>query len=174
MRIFIDDLQKVINENNNTSIELGVSDEVKNANSLINNYIISNFLVKINSKSYKYIGKEYENDIAYLYLELENVKIINSIKITDTMLMDYFLTQKNIVKLDINDVEKNFHANRKRKSRQVQFLKLLSLFGIIYICKKRKFAIELAVGIPPLQKVLPVWYLVGMLDKTSSKALKRP
>lgn len=110
MRIFIDDLQKVINETNNVSIELAVKDEVKNSNELIYKYIRDNFKVTINSKNspYEYLGKEYENDIVYLYLELKKIKTINSIEITDTMLIEYFPSQKNIVKLNINNKKKTF------------------------------------------------------------------
>ncbi|MDY7394005.1 DUF6702 family protein [Aureibaculum sp. 2210JD6-5] len=108
MHVFIDDLQKVINKTYGTTIELGAKDEVKDTNVLISSYIEDNFKIEINSKinPYKYLGKEYENDIVYLYLELKNINKINSIQITDTMLMDYFPEQKNIVKLNINDIKK--------------------------------------------------------------------
>jgi len=108
MRIFIDDLQKVINETNSLSIELAVKDEDKKCNELINKYINNNFKIEINSKveSYEYLGKEYESDIVYLYLEVKDIETISSIRITDTMLMDYFPTQQNIVKLNIDNTKK--------------------------------------------------------------------
>ncbi|MBJ2172637.1 peptidase E [Aureibaculum sp. A20] len=110
MRIFIDDLQEVLNKTNNISIELGVKDESKEYNSLISKYIKDNFKIKIDSKLYpfQYLGKEYENDIVYIYLELSSIKSIHSIEISDTMLMKYFPSQKNIIKLNINDVKKTF------------------------------------------------------------------
>lgn len=118
MRIFIDDLQKVINETNNLEIELGVNNEVNNSNELISKYIDSNFTIKINDKilDYEYLGKEYKNDLVYLYLQLENIKAIHTIEITDTMLMDYFPAQKNIIKLIINDVKKTFLLTEKETS----------------------------------------------------------
>lgn len=110
MRIFIDDLQKVINETNNISIELAVKDEAQNTNNLIRQYVKDHFKIEINSKNnaYQYLGKEYESDIVYLYLELKNIKKIKSIEISDTMLMEHFPEQKNIVKLNINNTKKTF------------------------------------------------------------------
>lgn len=123
MRIFIDDLQKVINETNNIDIELAVKNEVKNVNKLINKYIIDNFKVNINSKntSYSYLGKEYENDIVYLYLEIVNIKKIESIEITDTMLMDYFPTQKNIIKLNANNIKKTLFLTKHQNKDSFTF-----------------------------------------------------
>lgn len=123
MRVFIDDLQKVINETNDTFIELGVKDEVKDSNNLINNYIGNNFKVIIDSKetAFKYLGKEYDNDIVFLYLEVTDVKKINTIEIQNTMLMDYFSTQKNIIKLNINDKKKTFLLTKEHNKDSYTF-----------------------------------------------------
>ncbi|WP_117882591.1 DUF6702 family protein [Aureibaculum luteum] len=123
MRIFIDDLQEVINKTNNISIELGVKDESKEYNSLISKYIKDNFKIKIDSKiyNYQYLGKEYENDIVYIYLELSNIKSIKSIEISDTMLMEYFPSQKNIIKLNINDVKKTFFLTEEASKDILNF-----------------------------------------------------
>lgn len=123
MRVFIDDLQKVINETNNISIELAVKNEVKNSDDLISEYVKDNFGIKINSAVtlYNYIGKEYENDIVYLYLEINNIKAITNIEITDDMLIDYFPSQKNIVKLNINDVKKTFFLTAEENKGILNF-----------------------------------------------------
>ena len=123
MRIFIDDLQKVINETNNIDIELAVKNEVKNYDELIIKYIEDNFYVTINSTntSYNYLGKEYDNDIVYLYLEITNIKKIKNIEVNDTMLMDYFPTQKNIIKLKANNSKKTLFLTKDKNKEGYTF-----------------------------------------------------
>ena len=55
-----------------------------------------------------YLGKEYENDIMFCYLEMENIKDINAIEISNKILFDKFDDQKNIIRLKINNKNKSF------------------------------------------------------------------
>ena len=106
MRIFIDDLQEAINKTYDKNIELEMSDN----DELIFNYVKDNFLVNINNnkQSYLYLGKEYENDVIFLYLELKDIESIQAIEIKNRMLLDVFSEQKNIIKLHINNTKKTF------------------------------------------------------------------
>ncbi len=118
MRIFIDDLQETINTTYNKKYELALPNESKDIDTLINNYINTKFKVKINSieKKYSYLGKEYEDDVVFLYLEITNIEVINSIEIKNNMLMEMFSAQKNIIKLNINNSKKTFLlTNQKDK-----------------------------------------------------------
>jgi hypothetical protein len=57
---------------------------------------------------YSYLGKEYENNDVFFYLELENIDQINSITIENSMLFETFEEQQNYVKLTIEGVQKTF------------------------------------------------------------------
>jgi len=116
MRIFIDDLQEAINKTYNKNFELGESDKKNDIDTLINNYIKNNFVIKINSqnKNYLFLGKEDEKDVIFLYLEVENIESIQSIEIKNSMLMDVFPEQKNIIKLTINDTKKTFLLTKEK------------------------------------------------------------
>ena len=118
MRIFIDDLQETINSTFSKDFELAVPNETGEIDHLIDKYISKKFEIIINDeqKKYSYLGKEYYNDEVYLYLELENVELINSIEIKNNMLMELFSDQQNIIKLHINNIKKTFLlTNRKYK-----------------------------------------------------------
>ena len=118
MRIFIDDLQETINSTFSKDFELAVPNETGEIDHLIDKYISKKFEIIINDeqKKYSYLGKEYYNDEVYLYLELENVELINSIEIKNNMLMELFSDQQNIIKLHINNIKKTFlFTNRKYK-----------------------------------------------------------
>ena len=55
-----------------------------------------------------FIGKAYKDDIAYCYLEVENVSKIQSIEVINRLLFDVYTEQQNIVKLKLNNKNKSF------------------------------------------------------------------
>ncbi len=73
-------------------------------------YLKDKINIKINGKSaeFKFIGKEYDNDILFCYLEVADVKEVKTIEISNTLLFDSFDDQQNIVKLNINGEKKSF------------------------------------------------------------------
>jgi len=123
LRIFIDDLQETINSTYNKKLELGLPNESKEIDTLINNYIIPKLKVKINNvdKTYAYLGKEYEDEVVFVYLEIENIEVINSIEIINKILMEKFPNQKNIIKLNINGVKKTFLLTNKKYKDLLKF-----------------------------------------------------
>lgn len=110
MRIFIDDLESTLNKINNKSFELDTKSELEDANIFIEKYLLKQFEVNINGtiRNYKYLGKKYENDVVFLFAEIENITVINSIEIRNRVLMDVFSEQQNIIKLNINNNKKSF------------------------------------------------------------------
>ncbi len=123
MRIFIDDLQATLNTAYHTNIELALPDESKQIDSLINTYLLKKFILTINGnkKEYTYLGKEYEDDVVYLYLEAENITKITAIKVKNSMLMDEFESQKNIIKIHINNTKRTFLLTKKKDNDLLQF-----------------------------------------------------
>jgi len=123
LRIFIDDIQETINSTYDKKLELGLPSESKEIDTLINNYIIPKLKVKINNvdKTYTYLGKEYEDEVVFVYLEIENIEVINSIEIINNILMERFPNQKNIIKLNINGVKKTFLLTNKKYKDLLKF-----------------------------------------------------
>jgi hypothetical protein len=123
LRLFIDDLQDTLNSTYAKDFELGLPNESKKIDSLIYNYVVPKFIVKINSvdKTYTYLGKEYEDEVVYVYLEIENISTINSMEIKNTIFMEKFPNQKNIIKLNINTRKKTFLLTNKKESDSIIF-----------------------------------------------------
>ncbi|PID70208.1 MAG: hypothetical protein CSA39_02055 [Flavobacteriales bacterium] len=123
MRIFIDDLQLAVNNEFNKQIELAVTDESDDYNYLINKYLNKRFKLIINGKEQplNFLGKEYDYDLAILFIEVENINSIESIAIDDTMLMKEFPTQKNIIKLKINNIKKTFFLTEDKHKDVLNF-----------------------------------------------------
>jgi hypothetical protein len=72
-------------------------------------------------KNYKYLGKKYENDVVYLFAEIENISAIKSIEIKNRILMDAFSEQQNIIKLNINNNKKSFILTAKNDNDLLKF-----------------------------------------------------
>lgn len=109
-RLFVDDLELVLRKRYDENLTLTKKNESKEVNTFLIKYLKDKFQVKINGEvvSYEFIGKEYDTDIVYCYLEIKNVSKISSFEIQNTLLFDGFEEQQNIVKTNINSQNKSF------------------------------------------------------------------
>lgn len=109
-RIFIDDFEALIRQRYDEDITLDASKEETQIDFYIEKYLKEKIQIKINDsiKTLVFIGKEYEDDIIYCYLEIENVTAIKSFEITNQILFDLFEEQQNIVRTKINSKNKSF------------------------------------------------------------------
>ena len=109
-RIFIDDFENLLRKRYDENITLAGKNEQKVVDTYIERYLSEKIKIKINNRGAKFnfIGKEYDGDIMRCYLEIEDVKAINSIQITNKLLFDLFEEQQNIVKTKINAKQKSF------------------------------------------------------------------
>lgn len=109
-QIFIDDLEKLLKERYDDSIKLAPDNDAELIENYIKRYIGYKLQIKVNGKAlnFKFIGKEYKEDIAYCYLEIENISKIKSLVVTNKILFDILPEQQNIVRLKLYDKNKSF------------------------------------------------------------------
>lgn len=109
-RIFIDDFERLLQERYDDKIILNTGKDEKEIDLYIEKYIKSKFKIKINGAvaNYNFLGKEYEDDIIYCYIEIENVNEVKSFEVENRILFDLFNDQKNIVRTYINSKHKTF------------------------------------------------------------------
>ncbi len=107
IRIFTEDLEDAIHELSGENLHLNTEKELDDAQAYIQKYLQKNVVFKVNNKekSYKYLGREYEDDVIWMYLEVENVKRIKTLYIKNALLHDLFEDQINIVNVHIGDKE---------------------------------------------------------------------
>lgn len=122
-RIFIDDFENVLRERYNENIVLTGKEETKDVNKYIQTYLKGKIRVRINDHDMNliFIGKEYDIDIIQCYIEIQNVKQINSIEITNEVLFDLFEDQQNMIKTKINSKQKSFLLNQNNKTAVLNF-----------------------------------------------------
>ena len=73
------------------------------------NYITKKLKLKVNDKpvSFNYLGKEYDGDLVYFYLEIKNINFVKTIHVSNKILMDYFPKQQNLIKSKVNKKHKS-------------------------------------------------------------------
>jgi len=110
MRFFIDDLEKAVGSRFDKKLALATDEELKNANVYIERYLESKFNLWVNGTevSPNYLGKKYEDDQVFFFLEVDKVENIEMIEVQNSMLMEVYEEQQNYVKLRLGDVDKTF------------------------------------------------------------------
>jgi len=109
-RVFIDDMEDLLRKRYDETITLNVSEEEQAIDAYIYKYLKSKIQIDVNGdfKAFSFVGKEYEDDIVYCYLEISDIESINTFKVTNQLLFDVFNEQQNIVKTNINSKKKSF------------------------------------------------------------------
>ena len=110
MRVFANDLEKTLNQIYNSNIIIDNDNNIQNIDSLIFNYIDETIILSINENEcdLSWIGKEFETDIVWLYLEILDIdKKIKKISAENRFLFSSFEDQLNIM---------NFYIHGKHKT----------------------------------------------------------
>lgn len=109
-RIFIDDFENLLRERYDESITLAGEDEPMTVDMYMERYLSEKIKIKINNEEayFTFIGKEYDIDIVRCFLEIQDVKKIDSFEISNQVLFDLFEDQKNIIKTNINASKKSY------------------------------------------------------------------
>ncbi len=97
-RIFTDDLETALGQNDDYFLRLGDEREVPEADSLIFDYVFDK--IKFSGKGWndvhvKYLGKEVEHDFTYVYVEYSNVSSWGEVSVTNSILFEHFEDQEN-------------------------------------------------------------------------------
>ncbi len=123
MRFYIDDIEKVLNTRFNKDFKLATLKEHTDTDKFLNLYIHQKFAYKINNQTIKYIflGKEYENDVVFFYLESSDIDSIKSIEVKNKMLMEIFEEQQNFIKIHMNDRIKTMILMRENDKDMLKY-----------------------------------------------------
>ncbi|NNK87912.1 MAG: peptidase E [Flavobacteriaceae bacterium] len=108
-RIFIDDFERMLQERYDDSIVLGMEDESPIADLYTERYIKEKLTIQIDAEPMEltFIGKEYEDDIMFVYLEILGVNNISSMEIGNEVLFDLFDDQQNIIRTSVKGKKKS-------------------------------------------------------------------
>ncbi len=101
INVFMDDIELALNNDYNIDLKLTSKNELKNADEYFKKYLNKSLKFTVNNKALKfdYLGKEYQGDLVYFYLEIDSIYKPISLDISNKLLLKYFKEQQNIVKL---------------------------------------------------------------------------
>ena len=124
IRVLANDLEKTINQINNSNIIIDNDDNIEDVDSLIFDYINKTLFLSVNQKEYDYgwIGKEFETDIVWLYLEILDIdKKIKKINLENRFLLSSFKDQLNIMNFYVHDKQKTVMAHKDKTANIISF-----------------------------------------------------
>ena len=116
LRVFTDDLEKTLSANNQNK-KFVIENADKN-DPFIEQYVRKHFVIttpKNQKLIYQYVGKEKEGDATWIYFEMPVNETIKGSKIQNTVLMDSFDDQTNIVNIFVNNEKKSYLFTVKNK-----------------------------------------------------------
>lgn len=123
MNVFMDDIELAVNKKYDVDLQLTTKKELETADIYFEEYLNEYFKIKVNNKQFKYsyLGKEYDGDIVYFYLEITDVNKVKSIEILNNVLVDNFEDQKNIIKVSVGANKQSEILSKKNNKVLLKF-----------------------------------------------------
>lgn len=122
-RVFIDDFENVINKRYNKDFKLIPGLEVERIDEYIERYIRDKFVLETNKGqlNFSYLGRKYEDDMVYLFLEVENLEPFEALTIENLILTDLFEEQKNMIHFKSENFKKSFILEKEISKRTINY-----------------------------------------------------
>lgn len=127
IRIFIDDLEKALENEGAKNLKICTPDETSDTQSHINKYIDKYFTIQIDGVVLKgkFLGKEVTEDLIAVWFYVEYTVVNPSPKkciLTNNILLDIYDDQKNIMDIKMNNADKDYAIFESgRSSRTFMF-----------------------------------------------------
>lgn len=123
MNVFVDDIELALNDDYQIKPSLNTPKELKNIDEYFKKYINQHFKISINGKqkSYNFIGKEYNGNVVFFYLEIESIEDFKTIEVKNTILVKQFTEQQNLVKVKVNKTRKSLFLSREEDKGMLNF-----------------------------------------------------
>lgn len=121
--VFMDDIELALNKDYNIDLQLTTKKELKNNDVYFEKYLKNKLQFKVDDvkKNFNYIGKEYDGDLVLFYLEIENIEELNSIEVSNKILLEYFDTQQNLIKTKVNKKHKSIMLTKDKTVTTLNF-----------------------------------------------------
>ncbi|WP_165730213.1 DUF6702 family protein [Polaribacter sp. 20A6] len=123
INVFMDDIELALNKDYNIDLQLTTKKELKDNDVYFIKYLNKKLHLKVDgvSRDFNYIGKEYDGDLVYFYLEIEDVKELKNIEVTNKILTNHFPKQENLIKSKVGKKHKSLLLNAKNDKGLLKF-----------------------------------------------------
>ncbi len=123
LKLFTTDIEDALEAQGTGSLFLGEEKEAKEADRYLSTYLEQNLKLKVNGEAvqYEYLGKEVELDVVWCYLEVLSVPEVKEMEIKNTLLLDLYEEQQNVVQIKVGDQKKGALLRKGLTSDTVPF-----------------------------------------------------
>ncbi len=123
MKIFTDDLEKAVSQEEGKTLKLGSENEREDSDSLLSAYLMKHFQIHIHGEEIPvhYLGKEVSYDVTWCYLESFPDREFYHLTVDDDLLTEVYPGQINLVEVMLNGREKGVMLNHDRTTGTVNF-----------------------------------------------------
>ena len=92
INVFMDDIEIAVNKEYDVDLRLTTKQELEDVDIYFKKYLLKNLSFLVNDKpvEYSFIGKEYEGDLVYFYIESSVIEDPSALQVNNTILFDYF------------------------------------------------------------------------------------
>lgn len=121
-RIFIDDIEAALEAKYKKKLHLATNKEISNSKDLIATYFKEKFKIDINNKDSEmvFLALEYEDDVLICYHKINHSGKIKSLNIYNSILIEQFSEQQNLVHSSINGNKNSFLFTNKKIKEKVE------------------------------------------------------
>ncbi|MBT4779987.1 MAG: hypothetical protein HON97_06060 [Polaribacter sp.] len=123
INVFMDDIETALNKDYDIDLQLTTEKELKENDVYFEKYLNEKLHFKVNTidKKFNYIGKEYEGELVYFYLEIENINAVDQITISNKILVKHFPKQENLIKSKVGKVNKSVLLDAENYSETLKY-----------------------------------------------------
>ena len=122
-RIFMDDLELALETMGTERLHLGTEREAEKADIYIDRYLTRHVVIEINGRSVSaaFLGKEVDPDAIWCYMEVENIPVLESMTMTNSLLLETFEDQVNLVHVNANGEKKSLVFDSQQVTQTLDF-----------------------------------------------------
>ena len=122
-RLFADDLEDALRHFNGSKVDVLNPADPKQLSDLIGSYLQQNFRLQLNGKQIpvKYLGYEIDQDAVWAYMEVPNVRKVQSIGVQSTLFFELFDDQVNLVNVDKEGKIRSLKLTSSQKRDQLNY-----------------------------------------------------
>lgn len=124
MRVFIDDLEVSLKDRfDQPDLDLFDRANADKLDELMRPYLADHFRITLDGKPARinYLGHEQEPDVFIFYIEVENVKRWEEIDVRNTIIMETYNDQSNLVNVAVGETIKSLRLTRDTPNGTLSF-----------------------------------------------------
>lgn len=122
-KMFADDCENTLKQQTKTNVDITNPKDVKQLEKILNDYIQKRLQLKVDGKPVvlQWVGHEKENESVWCYLQVNDVKTVKKLDITNSLLYDLYNTQISIMHATVGGNRKSMRINYPDKAARFDF-----------------------------------------------------